>query len=278
MVITEGYSLRSKCKQQKTLTREENLELVHRIQAGDKEAEAEFLLRNGKLVDKIINTKFPLYKDDDDCFQQGLMGLLKAAQRFNFELGDFSVSTYAYAWIRQSIGRYISETEYAYRIPAYTYEKLRKVKSVKELYRPNSEYSLEEYVENKTGLDRKTVVHMLELSQPILSLDSTVKGTEGESDLCVGEVIEDTEANVENEVIENIRSEEIQKILKEILNERDFDIVARKFGFYGEEETLRGIGEVYNLSKERVRQIINKAIKKLRHPKYKNKLKDFLDD
>ena len=122
----EGFSLIKTCAKAKTPTREENLELVRRIQAGDKEAESEFAIRNGKLVIKVIKNKFNMYIDNEDVFQAGLLGLLKAAEKFDLkDKSDISVATYAYIWIRQSIGRYISENENDIRIPVHANEKLR---------------------------------------------------------------------------------------------------------------------------------------------------------
>lgn len=276
----EGFSLIKTCAKAKTPTREENLELVRRIQAGDKEAESEFVIRNGKLVITVINNKFNMYIDNEDVFQAGLLGLLKAAEKFDLkDKSDISVATYAYIWIRQSIGRYISENENDIRLPVHAHEKLKKMMAIRNKYNTEKpECTLEMYIKQETGFDDNVINTLMPYTLHTISLNEPVKlDSDSRDDSEIIDFIDDKINSTEDDVVEQFRDEAVYNVMKEALNEREFDVICRRFGIGYEQMTLEEVGKAYGITRERIRQIEVKALRKLRNPRYKRLLQDYVN-
>lgn len=269
-----GYQLRTECVKAKTLTKEENLELVRQIQAGNKEAINKYVICNGKLVIKVIKDKFPYYIESEDVFQAGLIGLLKAAEMYETD-SEASVATYAYDWIRQSIGRYITNCESTVRIPVHTNEKLIKIKQA--VYKYDSEDTKQdklEFIQEHTGFDSKLINELLPYVDSSISLNSMV---ESDSDT-VGEIIDliaDESESIESRIENKDVSERLHKVLKEALNDKEYTIIMNRFGFFGEEKTFDEITTLVGIkSRQGIQQCEARALKKLQQPKYEKILRE----
>lgn len=272
-----GYQLKKICLKAETLTKEENLELVEKIQNGDKEAANKFIIGNGKLVIKILKDRYPYYADSEDAFQAGVMGLLKAANMYDFRNGA-SVATYAYNWIRQSIGRYITDSEANIRIPVHTNEKLIKIKQAINRYdNENIQSDRIEYIQEQTGYDLKTLDELMPYVDNSISLNTTVD-SDSEAKSEIGDLIADDSESIEEIIETNDLRDRLRKILKEVLNDKEYEIIMYRFGFYGEEKTFDEIKDIIGItSRQGIQQCEARAIKKLRHPKYEKLLRELME-
>lgn len=270
-----GYQLRTECLKSKSLTKEENIELVRKIQAGDKDAANQFILRNGKLVISIINEKFPNYKDDEDVFQAGILGLLRAAEKFDFNFEN-TVGTYAYSWIMQSIGRYIVDLNTDIRIPVHTNEKLIKIKQAINKYEnSNLKTNRNEFIQKETGLDSQTIDKLMPYLDNIVSMN-TVIDTDGDGYAEIGDFIADNKDSIEKQLEKKEVKDKVQEILKEVLNKKEYMIIMYRFGFFGDTMKFDEIKRIIGItSRQGVQQCEAKALIKLKHSKYADILKDF---
>ncbi len=269
-----GYQLRTECLRAKTLTKEENLDLVRRIQAGDKEAANKYILCNGKLVIKVIKEKYPYYIDSEDVFQAGIMGLIKAADKFDFSY-DVTVSTYAYTWVTQSIGRYIADSEADIRIPIHANEKLIKIKMAINKYENESiQKDRDKFIAEETGFDAQTIADLLPYAENKVSLNSLVSN-DGDSDSEMLDFIEDGKINIEHQVETKDVSDRLKKVLREALNDKEYLIIMHRFGFMGDTKTFDEIKEIIGItSRQGIQQCEAKALRKLKHPKYASILRE----
>ena len=269
-----GYQLRTECLRAKTLTKEENLDLVRRIQAGDKEAATKYILCNGKLVVKVIKEKYPVYIDSEDVFQAGIMGLIKAADKFDFSY-DVTVSTYAYTWIVQSIGRYIADSEADIRIPIHANEKLIKIKMAINKYDNESvRTDRDKFIANETGFDAQTLAELLPYAENKVSLNSLVN-SDGDSDSEMLDFIEDGNTNIEHQIETKDVSERLKTILKEALNDKEYLVIMHRFGFIGDTKTFDEIKDIIGITRRQgIQQCEAKALRKLKNPKYASVLRE----
>lgn len=269
-----GYQLRTECLRAKTLTKEENLDLVRRIQDGDKEAATKYILCNGKLVVKVIKEKYPVYIDSEDVFQAGIMGLIKAADKFDFSY-DVTVSTYAYTWIVQSIGRYIADSEADIRIPIHANEKLIKIKMAINKYDNESvRTDRDKFIANETGFDAQTLAELLPYAENKVSLNSLVN-SDGDSDSEMLDFIEDGNTNIEHQIETKDVSERLKTILKEALNDKEYLVIMHRFGFMGDTKTFDEIKDIIGItSRQGIQQCEAKALRKLKDPKYASVLRE----
>lgn len=215
---------------------------------------------------------------EEDMFQHGMMGLMRAAEKFDISRG-FEFSTYATYWIRQSIMRGIMEYANTIRIPVHMGELIRKVISMQ--HRSYEELGFVDYdwIAKEMDLPLEKVLYALRVNNAYgsnVSLDTPV-GTDESTYL--GDFIEDTAViHPEKHATDKALAEDINRLLLE-LNPRERGIIERRFGFNnGEINTLEEIGKVYGVTRERIRQIESKALKKLSHPNRKNILKDYFEN
>lgn len=253
------------------------------IQQGNRQAVQDMCVKNKRLVDKYVlayEKRYGNRLDFEDLEQVGFIGLIKAAKKFNIQQGT-AFSTYAVFWIKQSISREIMDNGYAIRIPVHMMERINKVVTAdNRLF--GEGFALHEricQIATELGLTEENVRECLTLKRNYLSYSSldTPIGEDGESEL--GEFVPDESAeSVEVVTMGKALRDELSAIM-DGLKPREREIIELRFGWNnGRIRTLEEIGDVFGVTRERIRQIEAKALKKLRHPTRAKRIQDFLED
>lgn len=235
-----------------------------------------FLVKNMNLVHKVVShCGFTHFDNYDDLFNEGMIGLTTAFERFNHEL-NYKFSTYAVHWISQAIGRYNSNCGRTIRIPVHVEEKYFSIKKIITKY--NTKYNREPSVEElmkATSYSRGEIEHILTVFHIMTpaSLNSIISEEHGEATE-LGDFITDYIDHAEN-IEKKVDMEYFRKLLKDILPDREYDVIKKRFGFDCEPMTLEEIAHLYGLTRERIRQIEGKAIKRIRQFHNLNKIQDF---
>jgi RNA polymerase primary sigma factor len=247
------------------LTREEENYYARKAAEGDKEAKDMLVNANLRFVvnvaKKYQNQGLPL----SDLINEGNIGLMNAIERFDVEKGYHFIS-YAVWWIRQAILKAISEKARMIRLPLNRANELVQIEKAKKRLQTNGKEEPEvEDIAKATNMDADHVADLISISQDLVSLETPVYADKGSSQL--GDFIEDTDYHApEDTAMDNSLKEDINKLLK-TLSEKEADIIRYRYGLDGRSPlSLKDIGEKYNLTKERIRQIEKKAIKRLQHP------------
>ncbi|MGV3618061.1 MAG: sigma-70 family RNA polymerase sigma factor [Fimbriimonas sp.] len=265
----------SRLTQAPLLTPEEEVALTKAVQAGDQKSRQRLIESNMRLVINIAKTYRNRAIPLEDLIQEGAIGLMQAAERFDPDKG-FRFSTYATHWIRQAIGRAIDNKSKAIRLPAHVSQSLRRVE--KERLRLARELGYEpspEQIAAAMGISAKKLITLLQSSQELLSLDMTVGDSGG---MTLGGLIKDNTGNdPETMVLSQEMIIELQRIMQE-LNEREQRVMRLRFRLDGTDAPLQeDIAKEMKLSRERVRQIEVQAIKKLRALAQRRRLRDMLN-